>query len=293
MVPLLSRPVRVAAVVSFVVAALCSALFQEPARGTEPDSIAWQDDYAKALENARTSNRLLWVQFTGAWCPNCTRMERDSFLDPSIVEHAQRSFVPLKLRSEANQELAAAFNLTSLPATIIVAPNRDIIAVHQGYLGPEEFDAFLRDCLARYPVTPPSEAPAGSTGNPAAKPNAKDQKPENQAIVALSGFCPVSLVGDRKLVKGQSEFSVEHEGRIYRFASPANSERFRNEPARYVPSNGGSCPVTQMQRGMAKPGEPRWGVIYAGRLFVCASEQDRLTFLENPDFYAMVDATRR
>ena len=107
--------------------------------------------------------------------------------------------------------------------------------------------------------------------------------------MALSGFCPVSLVGDRKLVKGQNEFSIVHEGRIYRFASLAQSERFRSEPARFVPSNGGSCPVTQVEQGMAKPGEPRWGVVYAGRLFVCASEQHRRKFLEKPDLYAAVD----
>ena len=154
MPPHLARPVRVASGLSFVVAALCSGLFHEPARGEEPKSIAWQDDYGKALEDARTANRLLWVQFTGPWCPNCTRMERDSFPHPAIVEHAQRSFVPVKLRSDANDALAAAFNLTALPATIIVAPNRDIIAMHQGYLGPEEFDAFLRDCLAQYEVAP-------------------------------------------------------------------------------------------------------------------------------------------
>ena len=70
------------------------------ARGDEPPSIDWRDDYAGALEDARAANRLLWIQFTGPWCPNCTRMERDSFPHPAIVEHSQRSFVPLKLRSD-------------------------------------------------------------------------------------------------------------------------------------------------------------------------------------------------
>ncbi len=47
----------------------------------------------RAMEDARAANRLLWIQFTGPWCPNCTRMERDSFPHPAIVEHSQRSYV--------------------------------------------------------------------------------------------------------------------------------------------------------------------------------------------------------
>ena len=97
------------------------------------------------MENARAGNRLLWIQFTGPWCPNCTRMERDSFPSPTIIEHSERSFVPLKLASDLNAELVAAFNLTAIPATVIVAPNRDIISFHQGYLGPEELDGLLRE----------------------------------------------------------------------------------------------------------------------------------------------------
>ena len=131
-------------------------------RATEPASIDWQDDYAGALSRPAPANRLLWIQFTGPWCPNCTRMERDSFPQPAIVEHSQRSFVAVKLRSDLNEQLVAAFNLTAIPATVVVAPNRDIVAFHQGYLGPEQLDGLLRDCLARVPLEPAATTPSGS-----------------------------------------------------------------------------------------------------------------------------------
>ena len=71
------------------------------------------------------------------WCPNCTRMEQDSFSHPAIRGHARQSFVPVKLRADANEELALHFELSGLPATVIVAPSREVLAVRQGYLGPE------------------------------------------------------------------------------------------------------------------------------------------------------------
>ena len=144
-----SRPCRAAAGVTLGLVVLCGGHAACADLAREPDSIAWRDDYASALEEARTANRLLWIQFTGPWCPNCARMERESFPHPAVVEHARESFVPLKLRSDVHEQLAREFNLSALPATIIVAPDREVIAIHQGYLGPAEFDAFLREFLSR------------------------------------------------------------------------------------------------------------------------------------------------
>src|SRR5262245_53941479 len=104
----------------------------------EASSISWRTEYGAALEEAVSRNQLLWIQFTGPWCPNCLRMEQESFPVLAIREHAQRSFVPVKLRSDVNEELALGFSLSGLPASVIVAPSRDVIAVHQGYLDARE-----------------------------------------------------------------------------------------------------------------------------------------------------------
>ena len=153
------RPVTVR--FSIGMSLVCAGLIDGSARGMEPESILWRSDYGNALEEAKAGNRLLWIQFTGPWCPNCTRMERDSFPHPTIIEHARQSFVPLKLQSDVHEQLALHFNLSGLPATVLVAPNREIVAVHQGYLGPEEFDTFLREA---WPASPGLRPP--STGHP-------------------------------------------------------------------------------------------------------------------------------
>jgi YHS domain-containing protein len=283
------RPGRVVPAISLAAFTLCLAFHHQPAKSDEPAAVVWHEDYGSALELARAGNRLLWIQFTGPWCPNCTRMERDSFPHPAIVEHSERSFLPLKLRSDLNEELVAAFNLTAIPATVIVAPNRDVIGFHQGYLGPLELDGLLRDCLARHPVTSPRQAQPGEKGQQTRKPQAKDEKQVSEAELALAGYCAVSLIEDRKLVKGVADHSVVHEGRIYRFVNLSASERFRQEPNRYRPWNDGACLVTHTVDGLAEPGEPRFGALYAGRLFVFASESKRRRFLENPDQYATAE----
>jgi hypothetical protein len=66
-------------------------------------------------------------------------------------------------------------------------------------------------------------------------------------------------------------------------------DRFQQEPERFVPVNNGACPVTQVERGTKKSGDPRWGVLYGGHLVLCASRSDRLLFVQKPEVYAMVD----
>jgi YHS domain-containing protein len=284
------RARRIAPGVSLLVALGCAGLCEPQVPGSEPEPIAWRDDYGSALEEARAAKRLLWVQFTGPWCPNCTRMERDSFPHPAIIEHARASFVPVKLRSDVHEALALHFNLSGLPATIIVAPNRDIIAVQQGYLGPDEFDAFLRDSLARRPDKPATTGPADT----AVKPPKRDKRAQNhQERLALAGYCVVSLVNERKLVEGKSDYSVRHEGRVYRFASLELVDRFKKSPERYVPANDGACPVEEIDRAHEHPGDPRWGILYRGHLFLFASEDNRRRFVKEPDRYSIVDVVEK
>ena len=143
---------------SFALAIFCASNGSHAALAAEPDSIAWRDNYGSALEEAKAANRLLWIQFTGPWCPNCTRMERDSFPDPMVVQHARDSFVPVKLRSDVYEELALSFNLSALPATIIVAPTREVVAIQQGYLGPAEFAHSYAIRCSDFPVSRLSQA---------------------------------------------------------------------------------------------------------------------------------------
>jgi YHS domain-containing protein len=264
---------------------LCTSLRRHAVRAAEPDPIAWREDYGSALEEARAANRLLWIQFTGPWCPNCTRMERESLPDPAVVQHARESFVPLKLRSDVHEQLALTFNLSALPATIIVAPNRDVVAMHQGYLGPAEFDAFLRESLARLPGKPARETASGSP----APPRLETNEPKTDSRLAIKGYCTVSLIRDRKLVPGRSEYTIEHEGLSYRFASPSLKDLFHEHPELYVPANQGACPVTQLDHGKTQPGLPNWGILFQSRLFLFASDQARKRFVEEPQRYAMAD----
>ncbi len=294
-------PLRRAAAGAMAILSLSLTLpIATSAEGRGEGPIDWRGNYSSALEEARSRGCLLWIQFTGPWCPNCVRMERDSFVDPAVCEQANAKFVALKLRVDEHQEMALGFELSGLPATVIVAPTRDVVAVRQGYLGPRELDAILSDAGTKHDasrgektlVASSRDAPEESSAGQPAKDGPK-AKPKRETELALSGYCPVSLVSDKQLVRGQTEYTVSHEGRLYRFANLITFNLFRGDPARYVPVNRGFCPVAQLDRSDRQAGDPRYGVLFQGRLYLCATLEDRRTFLEEPARYAAIDVAER
>jgi YHS domain-containing protein len=224
-------------------------------------------------------------------------MEQESFPAPDVVARTRSDYVAVKLRADVDEELALGFNLTGLPATVLVDPSRTVLAVHQGYLGPDDLGGVLGRAVAARPArfNPEDLADgprlASETVGPPEVARGKSAKREEH--VELSGYCPVSLVAEKKLVEGQAEYAVSHQGRVYKFANRLTFNLFRRDPERYVPANDGRCPVEQLEEGREAPGDPRFGALYKGRLYLCSSNDDRLRFVQDPERYATVGVEAR
>ena len=281
----ISRPVEFCA--GLFLTMVLAGIATVAARGAGQGTIPWRVDLHQALQEARERNLLVWVQFTGPWCPSCHRMERESLTDPRVVASSRERFVPVKLRTDAHEALVAHFGLEGIPATIILKPSGEIVSKNEGFVESEPFLAMLGDALAR---TAQERRISSTSGR---KPSGPSPANRGEAGVSLAGYCPVSLVRDHRLVPGQPGHRLEHDGHEYRFADSGMRSTFRSQPERFIPVNAGRCPVDQVDRGESVAGDPRWGVLYQGHLYLCADRQGRDRFLKNPERYAYVDAADR
>ena len=58
---------------------------------------------------------------------------------------------------------------------------------------------------------------------------------------AIRGYDPVAYFTDGKPVEGKAEFSVDHNGAQWRFATAEHRELFAADPEKYAPQFGGYC----------------------------------------------------
>jgi len=209
-------------------------------------------------------------------------MDRESFIHQGVVGHSQEALIPVKLQSDMHEDLAYRLGITGLPATVIVSPTGSVLATHQGFLDGNSFHGFLENALALHMASRPA---------PKATQEAQtvSESPRETSGVGLAGYCPVSLVRGQRLVLGNEHVTAEYAGRIYRFADDLGRTEFELRPQRYVPVNGGRCPVSQVDEGEARPGHPRYGILFGGHLYLCADEAQRTQFLKTPHRYTRVN----
>lgn len=85
--------------------------------------------------------------------------------------------------------------------------------------------------------------------------------------IAVHGFDVVAYFKDGKPVQGDAKFALVHNDATYRFASNANLNAFKANPAKYEPAYGGYC-AYGVSVGAKFDGDPRYWKIVNGKLYL-------------------------
>jgi len=85
--------------------------------------------------------------------------------------------------------------------------------------------------------------------------------------LAAHGYDVVAFFTDGKALFGSDAYAVAYKGGTYRFASQANLDAFKADPAKYEPAYGGFC-AYGTALGKKFDGDPRYWKIVDGRLYL-------------------------
>ena len=100
--------------------------------------------------------------------------------------------------------------------------------------------------------------------------------------VAINGFDPVAYFVEARAVTGLPAFEAANGGAIWRFRNEGNRASFLAHPEIYGPQFGGYDP-TDMARGVAVAGNPRFWLISGERLYLFGREPSRAAFAVDPE----------
>jgi len=89
-----------------------------------PDGIQFNKDkkFELVLEEAKTQQKLVFMEFYADWCTPCKLMEEQVFSDKEIGKFFNKKFVNYKVNSEkgGGPDLAAIFEVRALPTLLFV-----------------------------------------------------------------------------------------------------------------------------------------------------------------------------
>ena len=98
--------------------------------------------------------------------------------------------------------------------------------------------------------------------------------------LALTGYDPVSYFSGSAPQQGRSDFTADHNGLTYRFASSANRDAFAANPGRYAPQFDGYC-AYGVSRGYKVGIDPLAYKVVDGKLYVNYSKSVQRTWSED------------
>lgn len=112
--------------------------------------VPWETEFKIAMQKAEKTNRMVLIHFYGDHCPPCRRMDREVFALQSVADALNPHFVPLKIDTSTNEKAVKNLNITSIPADLIVTPQREIIHRRDGWASPRDYVEDLLAGVNRY-----------------------------------------------------------------------------------------------------------------------------------------------
>lgn len=118
---------------------------QPNAASASQSSGAWLTDLPTALNQARSENKLVLLDFTGSdWCPWCIKMDHDIYSTPDFTAYAQSRLVLVKVDfprhtpqsddlKEANEKLGRRFHVDGYPTCVVLDASGNELGRQVGY----------------------------------------------------------------------------------------------------------------------------------------------------------------
>lgn len=105
--------------------------------------IQWLD-YAEGRQRSEAENKKVFLIFEADWCRYCLQMEKETFQDPTVIAYVNRNFVPIRVDSDRQQDIASEYGVRGLPSTWFIAADGNRIGNRPGYIAADELLRILK-----------------------------------------------------------------------------------------------------------------------------------------------------
>ncbi|MEM6363681.1 MAG: DUF255 domain-containing protein [Planctomycetota bacterium] len=302
------RPLAATGLTAFLVTVLSACLSSHASA-----EIAWETDLQAAHATAMSQSKPLLLHFTSDNCVWCDRLEAGAFQSPEVQQAIAEDFIPVKIHASVPgaSDLAKMFKVTGFPYDVVVWPTGQTLSYSVSKQKPSDYVAMLAASKARIPAQPtsPATTPAVTAPDPSAMP--APATPPSQAPMqyvaattpatkpagAMPGGASAQLAGartdgmslgaptgadDGTMAVPQSQHAAPTD------ASPPTIADTASTTTQPKLAMEGFCSVTVIDEARWAEGNPKFGVIHLGQLFLFETKAKMETFLADPVPYTPV-----
>lgn len=111
------------------------------------ETVNWQTNIYTAHRISQRSGKPMLVVFHADWCGYCKKLEKNTLGKPEIAGFVNGSFVPVHLDFDQEKRVAKILEVKSLPTTVVLSPDADLLGKLTGYVEPEQYERTLEAAL--------------------------------------------------------------------------------------------------------------------------------------------------
>ncbi|HEY3966850.1 MAG TPA: thioredoxin family protein [Planctomycetaceae bacterium] len=110
-------------------------------------SIQWIYDLKQANRLSGMTGKPILIVFGGQWCQFCKKLDREVLSHPTIVKYVNSTFVPVHLDAAKDERAAQILEVKSLPTTIVLSSEADLLGSVEGYVAIREYATVLKQSV--------------------------------------------------------------------------------------------------------------------------------------------------
>lgn len=116
--------------------ALYAALSPENKETTtgQNKNINWHTDLNSALNEAKNSNKPVFIDFYTTWCPYCKQLDETTLSDPRVKAKLAKDYVVAKINADQYPDAASNYKIYGYPTLLFLNPNGQEIKRFEGYI---------------------------------------------------------------------------------------------------------------------------------------------------------------
>ncbi len=101
------------------------------------------------LEQARQSNKLVFIDFYATWCTPCKVMDKEVFTNKSTADFLNKNFVCYKVDGEKGNgsTLKLVYNINAYPTLLFLDQNGNILTRNEGSMSGTELKILAEKAL--------------------------------------------------------------------------------------------------------------------------------------------------
>jgi protein disulfide-isomerase len=171
------------------------------------------------------------------------------------------------------------------PSAQPAAPGHDhrLVAHNAGPQGPAAGGPHVT-----HNVPPAHAQPPATRAQPQAPQAAPPSIPAGNPPLGVEGYCPVTLIKEKKWIRGDVKWGAIHRGRTYLFTSKEKQEEFLKTPDQFSPMLSGFDPVKYADNGILVPGRRQHGLFYGKQIYLFSDEDAVNRFASSPGRYTPI-----